>query len=532
MKTTYGFLFSAMAGLTAVSCSDADLQEAGAPESAPHTYRSVISVGFDDTSRTQLDGLDVVWSEGDRFDLYDNETNGHRVYTLESDFAGKAWADFSCEVEGDAADEQRTGDFDLYYPAGLFTAEDLQYRYVRLPETQRYMPDSFSPLYYPTHVHVSDLDGTITFEPLCGVLRIRLKGAPLNESGEPERIYSITVSDRALNAQLAGKTNWNQAGYENRLQPVPGKSGPNSGPYWNNLSDRRYAIRLECGNGATLDPDNYTAFHIVVPPSTDQPIEQLHVQVATSYGRYEITAQKELRVGAGKLVSLPDLSLGTMQTDEWEVPSYYDDGQKEGILYKYDPETGAGYIMGLYDYHYAWSEIMETTGATDPDNGWENCQRIWNLPTADSYRLFKEIKKLGDGWYVPSIKELYELYLCATDNGEHPIGWGVQSKIDAVIDGLSGKNGNKFEDRSDAVYFSSTAYSNLIDTPDAADPAEFDWAFAGLHFMSQGEYKNLVNLCTRSASLDNYYARIIAKVGGGVSDMTEDYRSYLESRAE
>lgn len=110
----------------------------------------------------------------------------------------------------------------------------------------------------------------------------------------------------------------------------------------------------------------------------------------------------------------------------YAVGDYYNLNGLKGIVYKLTEDGKHGMIVSIDSHKGAWSmaDVDVAIGCGDKNNGLINCQKVWALPAlATDYPGFQWVKQknnnatTGTIWYVPSIYELYDLYVavCGTD---------------------------------------------------------------------------------------------------------------------
>ncbi len=95
----------------------------------------------------------------------------------------------------------------------------------------------------------------------------------------------------------------------------------------------------------------------------------------------------------------------------YAVGDYYEQGDVKGVVYKVAEDGKSGMLLALEEGDCAWAWVMELTGANSATDGAFNLLQISSIADwKDKYPMFKWCAELGDGWYVPSSKELSELY--------------------------------------------------------------------------------------------------------------------------
>ena len=96
----------------------------------------------------------------------------------------------------------------------------------------------------------------------------------------------------------------------------------------------------------------------------------------------------------------------------YAVGDYYEQGSVKGVIYKVADDGRSGMLLALEEGDCAWAWTMNLTGANSATDGAFNLSQISSIADwKDNYPMFKWCAELGSGWYVPSSKELYELYV-------------------------------------------------------------------------------------------------------------------------
>lgn len=101
-------------------------------------------------------------------------------------------------------------------------------------------------------------------------------------------------------------------------------------------------------------------------------------------------------------------------TQGYKVGDLYDSNGVKGLVFKVNEDGTSGLIASMYEPEsmLAWATELIVTKATSLDSGEKNCATIFALPNMESYYpAFAWCKSLGEGWYIPSIRELKELLM-------------------------------------------------------------------------------------------------------------------------
>lgn len=100
----------------------------------------------------------------------------------------------------------------------------------------------------------------------------------------------------------------------------------------------------------------------------------------------------------------------------YQVGDYYDDGEKQGVVFEVDESGRHGKIVGLNEVELQWCTGDEydrnvLTGATDTNNGRNNQVCIQQIADWRSkYPVFAWCADQGEGWYLPARNELLMIY--------------------------------------------------------------------------------------------------------------------------
>lgn len=100
----------------------------------------------------------------------------------------------------------------------------------------------------------------------------------------------------------------------------------------------------------------------------------------------------------------------------YKVGDYFDDGQKQGVVFEVSEDGRHGKIVSLRQSERRWCSEAEydkgiITGATDRRNGMTNQRKIEQINNwRNKYPAFAWCADLGEGWYLPVIEELQKIY--------------------------------------------------------------------------------------------------------------------------
>lgn len=105
----------------------------------------------------------------------------------------------------------------------------------------------------------------------------------------------------------------------------------------------------------------------------------------------------------------------------YKVGDYFDDGQKQGVVFEVSEDGRHGKIVSLRQSKQRWCSKAEytkriITGATDRRNGMTNQRKIEQINNwRNKYPAFAWCADLGEGWYLPVIEELQKIYRVKDD---------------------------------------------------------------------------------------------------------------------
>ena len=111
------------------------------------------------------------------------------------------------------------------------------------------------------------------------------------------------------------------------------------------------------------------------------------------------------------------LKRGSKTSAPYKVGDYYNDGKKEGVVFEISNGGYSGKIVSLEQTKCGWSKHFVNgdfvkTNATSKTDGMANMSAIFAFPNwKTGYPAFAWCASLGEGWYLPAIKELKVLCL-------------------------------------------------------------------------------------------------------------------------
>jgi len=242
------FVFAIAASFMFAACQHEEFASEINQEEA-FALRTEYSISSEDSdTKTAMDGLSVVWSEGDKVAVFEN-TDALLTYGLASG-AGSTSAKIKLEA-GNAASGEEIGSVVAYYPYSSSVTcavndESSLTLNVTLPQTQEYVKDSFGPNAFPMAAVSSVSADNLAFKNVGGALKLQLTGSAevasvvvRSNAGEP------LSGDAKVIVYADGKT-------------VPEiEMGADAEPY----------VTLECPEGVQLG-SSATSFVIALPEMT------------------------------------------------------------------------------------------------------------------------------------------------------------------------------------------------------------------------------------------------------------------------
>lgn len=403
------------------------------PTSEVGTPDLYASIEAEDQTKTCLDTYNNVrWSEDDQILAFMKSSLGLK-YQIKPAYVGKTAAYFS-KVTSSSSDDLGAGvelnHNVVYYPyIDVVCVEKSGDNYVLdavLPANQNYAVDSFGNGAFPM-VAVSE-DNDITFNNLCGGIKLQLKGV--------QSIASIKIEGKNQE-KLSGSAM--VTAYPDGTKPVITMS-----------STASPSVILNCGEGVQLNMEQETNFIIALPPIVFSKGFTVTV-VDTNGNEQTIDTDKSNEVPRSSLLVMPVVTLDE-PVIEPEVPEtregdyvdeyginhgpgividdlvwapvncgYHETDYPYGKLYQWGRKYGQGhksanitFVKGPVDESYGSdlsraNEFYYIEGYST--YGWaskfSNMSR-WNKGT-ESNPLKSEHDPCPDGWRVPTMLELASL---------------------------------------------------------------------------------------------------------------------------
>ena len=242
------FFYFGLSLLTIVAgCQREEVETTESGNDVMEIYASVETVA-DLSTRTYLEGTEVLWNEGDQIAVCMGNATVSR-FNVKSGSEGSTNAVFEKDetYKGEVSDVQLSNNI-AWYPFCEFSCTSRDSGYMLLvdfPSAQKYAPDSFPEGAFPMVAVTKDVaQQEYSFRNVCGAIMLQLKG-----SGSI-RSVSITGNSSEILAGIASVS----AAYGTE-------------PSVELLEDECTTVTLDCGeDGVALDADVPTSFIIALPP--------------------------------------------------------------------------------------------------------------------------------------------------------------------------------------------------------------------------------------------------------------------------
>lgn len=330
------------------------------------------------TSRTTLDGLNVVWSENDAVSVWSDRDTSPVTFHIASG-VGTSTASFRIP---DGLSGITGTKFYSVYPANADGK-------ISLPTSQRYTADAnFASNLNPMAAVGADLMD-MKFQNLCGILVVELMA-----DQENTMLNKIVLTSTGAQT-LAGTGSINFSAATPTID-------------WESTIEE---LTLACG--VPLSTTVSKQFYFVVPAGT---YANLRISVYTS-DSFEVSLEKTrlvsltvkpgyiTKVGANFLISSKSYAVGDL----------YDAGGKKGVVFETFDNGRSGKILALNDcgaeatYMWGPSVVKNVVGVTNRDDGSANMTKVIAAGISN-YPAFKACNDLGADWYLPASNEMFVIY--------------------------------------------------------------------------------------------------------------------------
>lgn len=253
-----------------------------------HMTAGTASAG--DVTRTTLEGVNVLWDEGDQFRVMD--TNGlDWVMTADEDAKAHTSGGFTGTTNSDV---KPTNTAMAVFPSDGLTSYTDGNLTITIPQTQTYVPGSFDHKANVMAGPVTPVTGetdtySAEFYNMMGVLKLQLTGN--------QTVSSIALMDNDPNSNLWGTATLSAANFSNGISNT-------------NISNGGHIIVLDCPNGVQLSQEESTPFYFVVPAgafangftatvyTTDKNYKDISTTKSQTITKNSIKAMKAVKVEA------------------------------------------------------------------------------------------------------------------------------------------------------------------------------------------------------------------------------------------
>lgn len=284
-------------------------------------------------TKTAMDGLDVVWSEGDEIAVFQGNIALDKFVVKEG--VGETRATFELVSESD--DISEIGFNAAFYPYNaelMFNPDrevDIHQFALTLPATQTYTPDSFANGAFPMVAVTESVDKSdFAFKNVFGALKLQLNGT--------KTVKSITVAGN--NSEfLAGQT---FVYVENGIPSVSRGDYPVFS-----------SVTLDCGKGIELDATAVTDFYIALPPTEfEKGFNVTIVDTDNKYYKLNASASEKNAIERSKVLVMPAVDVDKIETpvDFTVSTSGITDVEFEVAL---NDQTATGFY-GIFASQEAW----------------------------------------------------------------------------------------------------------------------------------------------------------------------------------
>lgn len=287
MKSDHKTLALLIIGLLAFGC---DKAETGGPDPGvlPDSMPEFTAATGDDATRTALDGLSVVWLEGDAVAVFAGN-DGAVEYSVKKGCGGGTTTTLVSDASTPPKGKPIAANV-AYYPCAdaISCTQDCDSYKLRatIPDRQRYSQNSFGGGAMPmVAVTESASDTKLSFRNVFGVLKIPMRM-------DNVRVKSIEVKGNA-GEKLSGD--------------VTVTCSAKGSPSIQFSSDAKETMTLDCGEGIELNSTEDVPFYIPLPPCTFT--KGITVKFITSTSEEIIRAiESELTINRSFILPMPEVN--------------------------------------------------------------------------------------------------------------------------------------------------------------------------------------------------------------------------------
>lgn len=386
----------AAAAIILAGCDNENISDIPESQTSDLISAEIIDDGI--RTRTSLEGVRMVWSEGDALCATTADPGSTSIETHRFDIsegAGTASATFK-------GAEKLSGTYwTAAYPYNICSVRAGQkYIYISYPSVQEYVENGISDGIVPLYATGKD-PGALKFAYGSGILRLNLYDA---KSKVPVKISKIEV---ITNIPPCGD-----------FVATPGQS---RFPFAHNGANKQTTVTYNVPDvqlsGSSASP---TAFNICLAAATKNSdrkmaYSSMEIKIYATNGAVLSKTKTDFEVAGGKIYNFAPLQFdGTIS---YKVGDYYPDPNAqnindiEGIVFSVNEDGAHGKILNLTERSgLKWSSNGAQDSTLDEKDGETNWNTIKKKDASFSnYPAFAWCASLGDGWYIPAINELIEL---------------------------------------------------------------------------------------------------------------------------
>lgn len=373
-----------------ISCQREELAE---PAKSIHVFKAYMEDVRNETKTMIGEDNRIVWSDGDEIRFFGSYSG---IYDIDPESVGTSEGVFSFNRDGGIMntlefgthvenlviyppyisqyDRNRTSKYEL-------AANECEIQDCVLPPSQSYCFGNFSMNSFPMVAVTTSPEDNINFKNLCGVMKLQLKGDVI--------IRSIVVQ---------GNDNEKLSGYCDVIASAAAV------PRVVMLEDAHESVRMDCGEGVTLNKVTPTDFYIVIPPVVFE--NGFKVTVSDTDGdKYVIETTMKNLVERSAILVMPAVDLTDFAVDSGddEIIDFKDPVVKELLLRQGIDLNGDGEVSyieassatslsfvidgGFENSGYPiieFDEFQYFTSVTDITRMFMNCPRLQSIVLPDT----------------------------------------------------------------------------------------------------------------------------------------------------